>query len=683
MISISIDSKDYLLFWYPHNFSSKQLSAVLSIDATVASGKASKEERKTLTSQARIQSYTTTVSLQYPLNQQLKESLLAWEGEKILVPFWPAKLVDTDYTSSRTIGGLTLSFHEKAGKIDIEQPYEVHTGTSHGLSGEVFSVPLLVSVMPEKVNPSLITDSVSEMSITFEESGELNHRVSFPLKSFDNGPQLLDNNTPKILPFDHDFSKDASSGGAFSYSEVNYAGRGYNKVVQHFGGKANRYLSFEGLFTSQEYLDTVSSFFNLMGGSSEGFWVPAYLSEGGVNQISDTGDTIVHLDHQGTLTSHPWVSISGPKGTHYSRVSASAVGQMTLQDALPFPVLPKNSLVTSLIYARFEKSLIKLTWATEKVGKVSFEAYELSEEYSPDAGDVKGVDIGNLGREASVYEITSQGETNYYTSYDKQITFQAEQVIPKNMSHGDVTTDIQLNHTCTLEVVTSECPEVEDLFQFKTPEIDIKIHKCQVSGSNAVLKKTVFVGTSIDSSQEGNQQLVDFKFLGNRMEEILPKAQYRKTCWHDFGQGGCHAGGSGLDLADWTFSAQFTDVGTPSWPYTFTIGSMSRDNAQALPPMPAKFFTDGMAWVGDGKSGRSVTIVASTALSAGSMTITLSGDFSDFPSNGDSLKLQPSCNGTRVQCSRYGNLPYHGGCKRAAGNLSLIKVSDTVGGGKK
>jgi uncharacterized phage protein (TIGR02218 family) len=142
--------------------------------------------------------------------------------------------------------------------------------------------------------------------------------------------------------------------------------------------------------------------------------------------------------------------------------------------------------------------------------------------------------------------------------------------------------------------------------------------------------------------------------------------------------------GCGLLTSNWKFTGTITNPGTAGFPFEFVLGSIARV-VGVLPTISAGWFSGGWIEIGSGDSMVRRAIINNTALSAGSLTVTLSRDPTPFPAAGTTVAIYPGCDGAFATCSsKFSNqLNFGGHPFLPPSNPSMFRVSKNIGGGKK
>ena len=231
---------------------------------------------------------------------------------------------------------------------------------------------------------------------------------------------------------------------------------------------------------------------------------------------------------------------------------------------------------------------------------------------------------------------------------------------------------------CTLEAEITQCPVLLAHWRKETGTVDVAIERSEVSGQTVINRQVVFAGEVRKLTSRGTKAMVSCG-IPRVFDAVLPRARFAPVC-----QWALYSVPCGLVSGDWTFEARVADVGTPGYPFTFVVDSITRQNGEALPSGfgSANWF----AWGGLKSDDDTVAIRQSSAVSGGSMPLTLARDPNPMLSVGEIVELRPGCDGLPETCgSKFDNFLNWGGARVAAANLSLVKVNLPGGdsGGKK
>jgi hypothetical protein len=303
----------------------------------------------------------------------------------------------------------------------------------------------------------------------------------------------------------------------------------------------------------------------------------------------------------------------------------------------------------------------------------------------------EGADFSNLAEStggrllANVDELralivgeANEGIVSHFTSYEQDLSTEtlSWEAIP--ITHGAVKRSIDLQDECTIEAEITRCPVLLAHWRKETGTVDVAIERAEVSGQTVINRQVVFAGEVRKLTSRGTKAMVSCG-IPRVFDAVLPRARFAPVC-----QWSLYSVPCGLVSGDWTFEARVADVGTPGYPFTFVVDSITRQNGEALPSGfgSANWF----AWGGLKSDDDTVAIRQSSAVSGGSMALTLARDPNPMLTVGEIVQLRPGCDGLPETCgSKFDNFLNWGGARVAAANLSLVKVNLPGGdsGGKK
>lgn len=198
----------------------------------------------------------------------------------------------------------------------------------------------------------------------------------------------------------------------------------------------------------------------------------------------------------------------------------------------------------------------------------------------------------------------------------------------------------------------------------------------------------VFTGEVVRVGVKGKIVSARGQAGGSVFDRQVPRFRLQTGCNHTLFDTGC-----GLAKAAWKFTAKIGDPGDPGYPFEFELTDLARVSG----PAPAFFehwFAGGWIELGAGPTWRRLPILRASNVSAGTLTVTLSRDPDPFPEEGEDVVLYPGCDGRWETCGAYhgtnnpqgkfdNRLNFGGHPFVPVANPSLVKVSESVAGGKK
>ena len=208
------------------------------------------------------------------------------------------------------------------------------------------------------------------------------------------------------------------------------------------------------------------------------------------------------------------------------------------------------------------------------------------------------------------------------------------------------------------------------------------------AGLTVLSNEVAFRGEIVRASVRGRIITARCAAGGSLFDRQVPRFRIQTGCNHTLFDVGC-----GLSKAEWKFVAKVGDPGAPGYPFEFELTDVARVSGPA-PTFFEHWFAGGWIEFGTGASWCRRPILRSSGVSGGTVTVTLSRDPDPFPATGDDVVLYPGCDGRDVTCKahhaatnpqgKFDNWLNFGGHPFVpVANPSLVKVSESVGGGKK
>lgn len=208
------------------------------------------------------------------------------------------------------------------------------------------------------------------------------------------------------------------------------------------------------------------------------------------------------------------------------------------------------------------------------------------------------------------------------------------------------------------------------------------------AGLTVLSDEVLFVGEVVQVAVKGRVLRGRCLAGGSLFDRSVPRFRLQTGCNHTLFDVGC-----GLSKAAWKFMAKVGDPGDPGYPFEFELTGLARASGPA-PTFFEHWFAGGWIEFGSAATWCRRPILRSSAVSGGVVTVTLSRDLDPFPETGDDVVLYPGCDGRDVTCKahhatnnpegKFDNWLNFGGHPFVpVANPSLVKVSESVGGGKK
>lgn len=679
MIATTYNAESLYLFpFYPDW--SEGIDAEFSVPSQVHGGLSDREARTPLGETLRVSGYSFAAVLAGTDAISLRNALLAKTVERIAVPFWPGAMPQSDFATTPIPGGLKISFEtseELTGWPDFST-FEIHTGRApsgaYTVTDRTWTAPLLVGYFADDPSPSLRTDELLTFEASFVEDSAATYALELDAKTFTAGPSL-GAATPWLFPLRMDYAA-GRSGGANIPVDREVIGQGRERASLHHGGAAARFGRYSFTFGTFAEAAGLIRFFQDRRALTETFWLPAYLADTRLQADVSASATALQVDDAAAFGTHRYVALLDRERVVGAKVDSVVDNTLNLS-AAPGAFTAAETSLCALLLARFAKRRLRLTWISPNVGTAEIEFKETRPEYAAASGETAGETLGAVPVIASLYTFTAGEQVWRLTSYERDLIYGGETFTAVRITHGDVASGITLEDAVSIEAEAVDGSPLWAFWRRTVSDLAVKIERAEVSAGAASNGRVAFAGAISKTVARGNQIEAKAVVIGRALDQFVPRGKFQAPCNYGLFSTGC-----GLDAADWTFSAEVADPGTAGWPYTFALDTFTRDNEEAL---PAGFGAVGwFAWGVLEFGGQKQPVQASTVISAGEITVTLAGDLDPFPTIGATVKLRPACNGQAGTCEdKFGNFLNWGGHYPAPANLSLVKVSSDVGGGKK
>lgn len=294
-----------------------------------------------------------------------------------------------------------------------------------------------------------------------------------------------------------------------------------------------------------------------------------------------------------------------------------------------------DTLITHLRLVRLTRRRIALAWEHHALADVDLEFREVRPEAEAAAADLGAqTTIGHL------YELTDGTTTWRYTSFERDLTLSGDTFTASQFSHGAITRGLSFDDEASIEDDVSVSHPLWQWHRGQIAQPEITIRRVNVSGGVASSPAILFKGVVGRATLRGNKIRAKCSMLGRDYDTLLPKLRFQRVCnWALF------SAPCGLDIADWTFSAEVVSVDT-DWPYQVTVDTITRDNESAMPYLWADWFAWGRVTIG----GETANVTSSTEEDSGEVTLTLDRVLASEPAVGADVELVPGCDGRIGTC---------------------------------
>lgn len=390
----------------------------------------------------------------------------------------------------------------------------------------------------------------------------------------------------------------------------------------------------------------------------------------------------------------------------FARVVSVSSSAFTTQAAFGQPLDPVTTLLSRLRLVRMAKPALTLDWAAEGEVTFNFPVVEVPPEVSFPADETLGTTLGLLPTRVWLYDFTQQTNlgpaTSRFTSFEQDLVFSGNTYAARNITHGPIKQGLAMNRDIVqlTTAVFADNPLVPLATLRGESPLMLTIRDAELSSAGVVGNaRVLFRGEVLAPKVSGWMITADALPFGSLFDQMLPRGVIGPVCNWRKGPSKTPAGtflmspACGLLRADWQFLANILNPGTPGWPFTFTLNNLARVTGPT-PTYFAQWFAGGWMEFGSGATYQRHSIVDSSAVSGGQVTVTLTRDPTPFPIVGDLVLLYPMCDGRAVSCKaynastnpegRFNNFPNFGGHPLVpVSNPSLVQQNTTAAGSKK
>ncbi|OAM89352.1 phage BR0599 family protein [Termitidicoccus mucosus] len=331
------------------------------------------------------------------------------------------------------------------------------------------------------------------------------------------------------------------------------------------------------------------------------------------------------------------------------------------------------------IVARFAKKTLDLTFANGRITHTRIDFLELPHEAAPPVGETPGVTMGALPRRAQLFRFTyglgTQQVVYRCTGYERNLVAAGELYLAQKIEHGDITESLEPEQTKVK--LTASAWEGNPLMLLDPPRLEgpLKLEILRCSPDENGLAETAqlrFAGRVGKPNFDGPKITCEVAHLLADLQNNVPDMIVQADCNLEFGSLVC-----GVLLSTWTFTGAVAAYDGAALALTGVV----RAGGAAM-ELAAGWFARGRVEFGDGDGFQSRSILSSTALAGGSLTLTLSQPF-DLPPAG-TVKFYPACDGSPSRCQVFQNFQRYGGFPFVpVGNPALKPIKKDTSQGKK
>lgn len=603
-------------------------------------------------------------------------ALRDYQGQPVLLPYWPAATTWANRSQIQTTGGLRIAW------VDGWGTFEAYTAEPGWPSSTDNVAPCLFGRL-ESREGRWVSATVFEFDVDFTETGSTTYALTPASVSFTAGPALAGYGTaPRILSAPLDWDGPAEAINVRIQREQLGFGRSSVETIypQTNTTETEMRILTE---TATDFWSFIRFFYNHGGGSS--FWCPVWRSVAVMASSLSAGATALSVQSAAGVQSGDYLAfVQGQSVVATARVSSISGTTINLA-AAPGALASSETVVCRLLLARFQKPRLVVEHLIGNTAQAKVAVVEVPPEYVPATDETLGTTIGLLTTRGYIYELSqtigASTTTTRLTSYENNLTMGFDSYTARKIDHGMVRQSLFIDRD-EIEL-RSEVVAGDPLVKLATAQAEapvrLTISSVDVSAGTANNQTVLFTGDIIGIAVRGSRLTAKAVSAGTVFDRVYPRFRMQVGCNHALFSTGC-----GLSKTAWEFTASVLNPGSPGYPFTFDLFNLAR-TIGTVPTIGAGWFAGGWAEFGTGSNLSRRAILDNTANSGGLITLTLARDPSPFPSAFGAVKLYPGCDGSKTTCNdKFANYVNFGGHPfLPPTNPSLVKMSQNVGGGKK
>ena len=632
MKTATLDGETVLLFTDPPNWDFP-VQLRLSVPVDRERGLTGRERRRPMGETLRcVMSWSAVLSAS-ELNSM--RDMLAANGDAIVVvPAWPFASSVTRFNPAVHVGGGLWVIWSTSADHSI--------ATSPG-SGPL-CCPALVGRLTAEL-PELVTTQYAQVRFTFTEDSEADYALEPPTQTWDTGPALPDATVPNVFPFAVDWSNNPHATAPLYEFERRAVGPGRVKLTSYYTQIAQR--GVDGRVTMQSVED-VARFLRWWydcGATAASHYVGTLQEVATLTSDASTGAAGFVVSDGAALGSFDLVELHKPGAREIVRVDSVVGDSVGIDGTLAADWTEAETVVSLAALVRNTDEQTEITFLEPGLAHATLTWKEVPDEDNLASGETRGSTIGRDTLTAYLYKFTldNHGDQtdSYFTSYERDLSASSQTWTTHPIEHKEMRQAIKLDK----DELTLTCRRLDELEDFIPGRLEnrvlLTIYSCSVSGSTGSSVAQLWTGEITSVSWDGPQATITARGPYALFDRPVPRWTIRKQCNHTLFDAGC-----GLSFSYWTFGATVVSGSTNTVTLdTFTFGDT----------FPAGWgFEDyyALGFVAR-SSGEKISIIKSTAESAGEITLTLDRTPKTSWGASEVITLVPGCDGTKATCLAY------------------------------
>jgi len=415
------------------------------------------------------------------------------------------------------------------------------------------------------------------------------------------------------------------------------------------------------------------------------FWMPGWTSvlrltgdvsaDSAILKVTDTG---------GVQPGDDIIFVSGDLQQVGRIQSVDSAHQVTLEMPTGMVLSAATTLIAPLLLVALGSGEWTLEWTHAGMALARLPVREVPSEYREGLSSSELTGMGRLAPRAYLYLFTvwvaGQPYRSGWTSFESDLPWGGMTYASADLGHGELTESLDLERAgveMSLRLFPGN-PLVPMVSGRPEAIVTVQILAAALSNGRVNDVDTVFTGEIGRTSLRGSVITAQCRPVGDRLETPMPRWLRGPSCAATLFHDGCN-----LSLSEWRWTARIAGEVTSDWPFLLPLAGLTPAGSVELHQADA--FAGGWVEWGSGIDLQQRPIVASSAVAAGGLVLTLGRPFFGQPLSGDAVALVPGCDLQASTCqTKFRNYQnFRGHPFVPAANPTLVKRSDGASGGKK
>lgn len=575
----------------------------------------------------------------------VRDALLIYQNEPIVVPCWPLAVAGTSYSFGTTPqGGYMLAWNESGG-------YQFFTGAVSSPSSWDWIAPAVFGYFLSRPTAKATQPDFVRYGFKFIEDSSAAWALGpFPSSPGASGP-AIGSYTPPGFPFELNWAQSPEAGASGVVSSRDEIGPGRRSLQIFYPNLSERVVN--GSLTALDPWPLIC-WWNAQGGPVQSQWVSTHLSAGLLTANAAAGASTINLSNQSGVAVGVVLSFAANGTLFYRKISGVSGSVVTLSSTLPVACSFESTVVCLAMLGRHVSDVLEISWSGPDYFSAKLDWVELREEYVIPAGETLGTTIGRKDGKPYLLEILSVQPVAEVlwrvTDWSTGVTLSDGRFFGyEPILIGERIKNIDLSdHALKMTLpFISGSPFSNFLPGQSFRRLFARLYKVSVASDGTVgTAEQEWYGEIIDCGYAGPKMEVQVSGPNRVFDRKIPGDAFGKTCNAHLFDSRC-----GVSKSAWTVTGSVVSTSGNS----LVFGSASRPGGVMTPLQSSGALAFGSLQWGSGSAMKIIGIYASS-YSGGNYTLTLREPTTI--SNGTTITIIPGC-----------DLQWLGGCARYSGKF--------------